>query len=62
MGREPQSLHSHYIAMQITGQQEGIGMAWGKRVPTGVDTRLITPYPLCSRYEFQTFSKGKNLE
>ena len=24
------------------------------------DTRLITPYPICSRYEFETFSRGKD--
>ena len=31
-----------------------------KKVPTGVDALLITPYPICSRYEFETFSRGKD--
>ena len=27
-----------------------------------INTRLITPYPLCSRYEFQTYSQGKSCD
>jgi len=33
-----------------------------KGVPTGADTGLITLYPLGSRYEFQTSSKGKDCD
>jgi len=31
-----------------------------KRVPDKVaDTRPITPYTICSRYEFQTFNRNR---
>ena len=49
-----------YKAMYITNQQRQSRMKKRKRVPTGADTHLITPYPLCSRYEFQTSSEGKD--
>jgi len=50
MRSEAESLHTYYIAMQISRSTEseldGVrkSVRRRKRVPTGVDTRLITPY------------------